>query len=117
MSPALFLAAALVLNAAANLLVKYAAVHPAAPRPGLPPLLSILLNVPFVAGLAAFGLNLLCYTMALRSLQLSLAYPVMVSAGYLLILVVSALFFHERLAATQYVGAGLMIAGLWLVVR
>jgi multidrug transporter EmrE-like cation transporter len=117
MNPVLFLVIALVLNALANILIKYAALHPAPPRPGWPEVLQVYLHWPWIAGVICFATNLLAYTMALRRLPLSLAYPIMVSTGYLLILVVSAFLFQEKLVIRQYLGAGLMLGGLWLLVR
>jgi len=119
MSAYLLLGIALVLNAAANLLMKYAALRtaPALPGQGLVGLARVYLTVPFIAGLICFGLNLLAYTQALRRLPISVAYPTMVSLGYLIILAVSWFIFQERLTLPRYVGAGLMLAGLWLLVR
>jgi multidrug transporter EmrE-like cation transporter len=112
MSPYVFLVVALVLNAAANLLIKYSAVR----HPGATPMQTYL-AVPFLAGVVCFGLNLLSYTQALKKLPISLAYPLMVSIGYLIILIVSWSVFGERLAPVRYAGAGLMLVGLWLLVR
>ncbi|MBU1699261.1 MAG: hypothetical protein KJ970_03775 [Candidatus Eisenbacteria bacterium] len=117
MSAIALLITALVLNASANILIKYAATHPSPAHPEWPAFLQIFLNWPFVIGVLCFGSNLLAYTLALRRLPLSLAYPAMVSLGYLLILVVSAFLFNERLGGVQYAGAVLMLAGLWLLVR
>lgn len=118
MSAYLFLGVALVLNAAANLLVKYSALrHPGATGAGAPVALQTYLTVPFAAGLICFGLNLLSYTQALKKLPLSLAYPIMVSLGYLIILVFSWFLFGEKLAPIRYAGAGLMLIGLWLLAR
>lgn len=117
MSAYLFLAAALVLNAAANLLIKYSAArYPAAPGAGAAALQAYF-SVPFAAGVICFGLNLLAYTQALKKLPLSLAYPLMVSIGYFIILVVSWSLFGERLAPVRYAGAGLMLVGLWMLTR
>jgi multidrug transporter EmrE-like cation transporter len=120
MSAYLFLVIALVLNAAANLLIKYAATHRApsgAAAGSLPAALQTYLSVPFILGLVCFGANLVAYTQALKRLPISLAYPVMVSIGYLIILIVSWSLFGERLAPVRYAGAGLMLIGLWLLVR
>lgn len=119
MSPYLLLGVALVLNAAANLLMKYAAVRAdrAPALEGAAALARDYLSLPFLAGLACFGLNLLAYSQALKKLPLSIAYPTMVSLGYLIILVVSWFVFQERLTLPRYVGAGLILAGIWLVVR
>jgi multidrug transporter EmrE-like cation transporter len=112
-----FLGAALVLNAAANLLVKYAALrHPGAAA-GAGGALQTYLSLPFLAGLCCFGLNLMSYTQALKKLPISMAYPLMVSIGYLIILVVSWFLFGERLAPVKFAGAGLMLVGLWLLTR
>ncbi len=108
----LFLIMALLFNAAANLLMKHSAVSTAGGG-----ILRSYLTASFVTGLACFGLNLALYTQALKRLPISVAYPVMVSGGYLIILVVSWFLFQERLTVTRYVGAGLMVAGLWLLVR
>jgi len=119
MNPYLLLGIALVLNAAANLLMKHAALQAAqVARPeGLAGLAQTYLNAPFLTGLACFGLNLLAYTQALKKLPLSIAYPTMVSLGYVIILVVSWFVFQERLTLPRYVGAGLVLAGIWLLVR
>ena len=116
-----YLGVALVLNAGANLLLKYAALQAAtgagAARAGLGGLVQTYLSVPFLAGLACFALNVIIYTQALKRLPISLAYPLMVSLGYLIILVVSWFLFQERLSMIRYLGAGLMLVGLWFMVR
>jgi multidrug transporter EmrE-like cation transporter len=121
MNAYLYLIVALVFNAAANLLIKAAAVaregSASPPAAGLAGVVQTYLSVPFVLGVLCFGLNLLAYTQALKRLPISAAYPIMVSMGYLIILLVSYFLFHERLAPQRYVGAGLMLFGLWLLVR
>jgi multidrug transporter EmrE-like cation transporter len=126
MNAYLFLVTALVLNAAANLLIKYSNLQRAASGQvgagGLSELIHTYLTFPFVAGMVCFGLNLLFYTQALKKLPLSLAYPLMVSLGYVVILAVSSFilpeqFPGERMSAARYAGAGLMLGGLWLLVR
>jgi multidrug transporter EmrE-like cation transporter len=125
MSAYLFLALALILNASANLLIKYSNLQreaAGAAAGGWTGLVQTYLTVPFVLGMICFGLNLLAYTQALKKLPLSLAYPMMVSLGYLVILAVSSFllpeqFPGEKLSTVRYAGAGLMLAGLWLLVR
>ena len=121
MNAYVFLVIALVLNAAANLLIKAAATAREAsgspPAAGLAGLVQTYVSVPFVLGVLCFGLNLLAYTQALKKLPISEAYPMMVSLGYLIILVVSWFLFDEHLTPQRYIGAGLMLVGLWLLVR
>ena len=118
-TPHLFLLTALVCNAAANVLIKYAMVR-GEPLPAGSSLVSRLLGVIsplFVLGVVLFGLNLMFYSMALRSFRISVAYPVMVSGGYCLILIAGWFLFHERLNLVQYGGIALILSGIWLVVR
>lgn len=118
-TPHLFLLTALVSNAAANVLIKYAMTR-GEPLPAGSSLMTRLLSVMsplFVLGVGLFGLNLVFYSMALRTFRISLAYPVMVSGGYCLILVAGWFLFQERLTLAQYGGIALILSGIWLVVR
>ena len=119
--PHLFLALALVMNAAANVLIKYAATrsvaHPLGENASFVARLASYVSPFFVLAIALFGMNLLAYSVALRSFRISIAYPIMVSGGYVLILIAGWFLFQERLNPPQYAGIGLILAGLWLVVR
>ena len=119
--PEILLGSALVLNAAANILMKYSALRtPESPAgAGLVEKLVTRLHPAFVLGLVLFALNVFAYQAALRAprMKLSIAYPVMVSGGYLIILAVSWLLFRERLGTVQYAGVGLILGGIWMVVR
>lgn len=117
--PQILLISALFLNATANILIKYSATK----IPSLPAGTSLavrftsLLQPAFLAGLILFALNVFAYQGALRTLKLSVAYPIMVSGGYLIILLVSWFLFQERLTPAQYAGIALILGGIWLVVR
>jgi small multidrug resistance pump len=121
MTAYLFLVGALSFNAIANILIKYSMSRT------IPPLFKVqgtalasaapFLTWPFLLGVLCFATNLACYSIALKSLKLSLAYPLMVSLGYLLIVLVSWFLFGERLSPLQYLGIGLILVGLWFVVR
>lgn len=117
--PQAFLLLALLLNATANILIKYSANR----IPALPPDANLaarigsVLQPAFLLGLVLFAMNVFAYQTALRTLRLSVAYPIMVSGGYLIILLVSWFLFQERLNPAQYAGIGLILGGIWLVVR
>ncbi len=117
MTAPLFLAAALTLNAVANVLIKYAMSRSAQPLIEVQGALRPFLTIPFLAGVVCFAANLACYSLALRTMKISLAYPLMVSLGYILILALSWFLFSERLTTVQYAGIGLIMVGLWMVVR
>lgn len=119
MLPQILLATALVFNAAANLLIKYSAmkITAAAPDASLLSRLTARFHPTFVLGLALFALNVFAYQAAMRTLKISIAYPIMVSGGFVLILLFSWFLFDERLTSIQYGGIALILAGIWLVVR
>jgi len=112
---------ALVLNATANLLAKVAARGFSAAGTGagaaglLLQLRSLGTSGWFWAALVCFGLNFAAYLYALQRLPISLAYPVMVSCGYAIIVAVASMQMGERLVPVQWAGVGLMLAGVWLI--
>lgn len=119
----LLLITALLCNAAANLLVKYGMARRArleetgGALAGPLPWVAQFLDPYFALGILCFGLNLVAYSLALKHLRLSLAYPIMVSGGYAIILLVGWMVFREKLTPVQFGGVGLMLIGLWMAVR
>lgn len=109
-----FLALALALNATANVLLKVGAAR----LGGLeePNLVGRLItNYHLLAGLSLFALNVVFYVLALARLNLSIAYPIMMAGGVVIIIAVSVLLLHETLTTRQAVGLFLLIAGIVLV--
>lgn len=117
--PQILLVTALFFNATANVLIKYSATRAKVVAAGapLPARLSALLHPAFLTGLVLFALNVFAYQFALRTIRISVAYPIMVAGGFLLILLASWFLFQERLAGVQYAGLVLILGGIWLVVR
>lgn len=77
---------------------------------------STLLNVWFMAGLTCFGLALVAYKFVLgKGVKLSVAYPLMTTCGFAIVLLASRIFFHETLNPLQWFGIGLLVAGIWLI--
>ena len=68
-----------------------------------------------IGGVICGALNLAAYTFALRKLPVSLAYPIMSSLGYAIIVGAAAIWFSERISVRQIVGIGVIMAGVWLV--
>jgi len=112
---------ALVLNAAANVLMKIG-MKSVQEQGGLlsggvvAALQTILTSGTLLLGLACFGLNAAFYMYALQSkaLKISLAYPIMVGGGFALICL--AAYAHpalaERLTARQWIGVSLVLLGI-----
>jgi multidrug transporter EmrE-like cation transporter len=110
----LFLAFALTLNAAANVLLKVGAARLGElTQPGL--LGRLVTDYHLLAGLSLFALNVVFYVLALTRLNLSVAYPIMMAGGVVIIVAVSVLLLHEALSMRQGVGLLLLIVGIVLV--
>ena len=107
----IWLAIAFCANGAANVLLKMAGKSLDPAEPLLP---QALTNLALLAGLATFGLNVIFYLLALRSLPLSVAYPVMVGATFLIVSTASVFFLKEQITVVQYLGFAFIIAGLAL---
>jgi multidrug transporter EmrE-like cation transporter len=109
---------AVFFNALANILIKSSSLGDSAAPPeqaGIFGMIQAFMNPIFIGGLACFGLALLGYRFVLgKGLKLSLAYPVFTSSGFILVLIVSAIFFKERLTWTQWAGIGMIMVGVWL---
>lgn len=110
------LALAIVLNAMANIVLKWAMRGQAgAAGQGAAVIKGLLTNYWAWVGIALFGLAFVLYSVVLTKINLSIAYPVMTSLGLVIISVVSVLFFKEVITNWQMVGLLLIIIGVWLV--
>jgi len=114
------LAAALLLNATANLMMKFGAERFKAAGVGLsegvwPMFLSLVTNWVLMLGLAFFAINVVLYTYALTELPISIAYPIMVTVGFAIIVVVAGMYLNERPSQLQWAGVTLILVGVWLV--
>lgn len=110
----LFLTLALTLNAAANILLKIGAAR----LGGLdgPDLIGrVMSNYHLLAGLTLFALNVVFYVAALIRLNLSVAYPIMMAGGVVIVISVSILFLQEAVTTRQMLGLVLLILGIVLV--
>jgi multidrug transporter EmrE-like cation transporter len=109
-----FLTVALTLNATANLLMKMGADRLAGVESsGM--IKGILTNHFLIGGVILFGFNIVFYVAALTRMNLSIAYPVMMAGGVLIVVSVSVLYFRESLTLAQITGILFLIAGLILV--
>ena len=116
------LALALLLNATANLMMKFGMVRFKAAgvtaADGTGALVSaILSNWVLILGLFLFALNVAFYAYALKEIPISVAYPIMVTLGFAIIVTVAGIYLHERLTVQQWLGVVLILVGVWLVAR
>lgn len=119
------LGVALVLNAAANLMIKFGmrGIDLELGGAGLLDggfwgLVRLLVKhwaVPL--GLGCFAANVVFYSYALQKLPISVAYPIMTICGFAIIVTVAGFMLHERLSLLQWVGIGAILLGVLLVAR
>jgi len=109
-----YLVLAFLLNAAGTILVKVHALRGFKLQGSLVELFTG--NVFFLAALACFGLNLVAYSLALNKLPLSVSYPVMTVASFILVNGFSYYYFHEQISPFQVAGYTFILVGLFMVV-
>ncbi len=106
------LAIGVVLNAAANVLVK------AGVRDVSRPLLDRVLHDPwYILGMTSFGLALVAYSYALTRIPLTVGYPIMTGVGMGIVAVASWWWFGESLGMVKLIGMGFVLIGVVLLVR
>jgi len=109
---------AIVLNAVANILMKVGALKPGGGTHRIGDvILNMLLNPVIIAGVVCFALGLAAYNYVLIKTDLSVAYPIMTSLGFVIVVLVSWLFLKETITMIQLTGLSLIIAGVWMVAR
>jgi multidrug transporter EmrE-like cation transporter len=117
----LALSAAVVLNASANLLLKFGMKaiksHSALPADGPSHTFGAMITSPWILlGLVFFALNVPLYAYALGKFKVSLAYPIMAGCGFAIIVLVAGFSgLQERLDTFQWLGVALILAGVILI--
>jgi len=116
------LALALILNATANLMMKFGVRRFNASGITLEQgpwavTWGFLTNWVLVVGLICFASNVLFYTYALSGIKISIAYPIMVSGGFVIIAIAAWLYLSETLATGQWVGIIFILLGVYLIAR
>ncbi len=113
--PYVFLALAFTFNAAANVLLKFAATNGFSFGSFLR---GEWTKAHLYAALAAvlFGLNLCFYLMSLARIPLSVGYPIMIGMTFV-ITTLATLYLGERLTLVHAFGLGLILVGIFVVVR
>jgi len=119
------LVVALLLNASANLMIKFGmrAIDLELQGAGimsdgvLGVVKLLLRHWILLVGLGCFAANVVFYSFALQKLPISVAYPIMVTTGFAIIVVVAGAMLHERLSVTQWIGVAAILVGVALVAK
>lgn len=75
----------------------------------------ILQNGYLMTGAVLFGISFLVYLFSLSKFQLSVVYPIFVSAGIILVSLASRFFLKESLSWLQILGIVIIIFGIFLL--
>lgn len=109
---------AIVLNGFANIFIKAGMGGVGGKQDSLILLLKYkLLSLPILSGMACFVLALGAYSYVLSKFNLSIAYPIMTSLSFVIVILASWLVFKESITPVQVAGFILILSGVWLVAR
>ncbi|MBN2196158.1 MAG: hypothetical protein JW751_25305 [Polyangiaceae bacterium] len=122
---AIALVIALLLNAAANLMIRFGmrAIDLELGGAGLldgglgGALRLLFRHWILLVGLVCFASNIVFYSFALQKLAISVAYPIMVVGGFAIIVIVAGALMSERLTTIQWVGVAAILFGMTLVAK
>lgn len=108
---------AIIGNAAANILIKSGANKIGAMDNLGHFALKAITSPAIIAGCLLFAVVLAAYSAVLTKVPLSIAYPLMTSLGFLIVVSASVTLFRETIYPGQIFGMVLILIGLWLVAR
>ncbi len=106
---------AIILNAVANILMKVGAEKTKETSSVFELIISMVTNPVTILAVCCFAAALGAYNYVLMKTDLSIAYPIMTSVGYVIVLLASWLFLKETLTILQISGILLIVAGVWMV--
>ena len=107
----------IMLNAAANILMKAGALKPKESNQVMDVFINMATNPVIWGGICCFALGLAAYNYALIKMNLSVAYPVNTSVGYIIVVLASWILFKESLSIVQISGIAVISVGVWMVAR
>lgn len=113
----LLLVLSLSLNASGNVIAKYAMKEAPANANFSSLILFTVTNWKVLLSMACFSVAFGGYAMVLTKMDLSLAYPIMTTGGFLIILVASFFLFSEHISVMRIIGFLIVIVGIWLISR
>ncbi|TVZ38682.1 multidrug transporter EmrE-like cation transporter [Alteromonadaceae bacterium 2753L.S.0a.02] len=106
----LFVAVAGLLSTLGNLCLKKATV-----TSGDASFLAMIFQPYFIGGMCFYGMNVILFATALKSLDVSKAYPVLAAIGFSTLSITAAIVFRESLSLTNYLGLLVILVGITMV--
>jgi len=111
------LVVAIVFNASANILLKFGMQKTQQMSDvGLKGmLLNSITNVYVWLGLISFGVAFIFYSVVLTKMKLGIAYPIMTSAGFVIVTLFAVFLFDEKMSWLKIAGIVIIALGIWLI--
>ena len=69
----------------------------------------------FLTGVIFYGITTITWFRVIASEPMNLAYPIMISASFFWVTIGAAVLFHESLTLNNFIGLGLIVAGIYFV--
>jgi len=107
---------AIFLNAFANILIKIG-VRDKGIRLDIKSLIALVFEPAILGGILCFILALVAYGFVLSKMNLSIAYPLMTSIGFMVVILASWLLLKESITLIQVIGFFFILSGVWLVAK
>lgn len=100
-------------NASASVLIKYAMM----PEKNLSikEPLSVITNLPLIAGVFLYGIAFVLYAVTLQRLPLNVAHPILTCGAIALVAVLSVVLFHETFPLVKIAGVVCVVIGVMLI--
>jgi multidrug transporter EmrE-like cation transporter len=112
----IILGVAIFLNALANVLIKIG-VKGKGVKLNIKMLTAVITTPAVVGAILSFVFALAAYGYVLSKMNLSVAYPLMTSIGFMIVTLASWLILKESIAPMQLVGFLLILSGVWMVAK
>lgn len=112
----IILVIAIFLNALANILIKIG-VRDKIIKFDFKSLLELIVNPAIILGILCFILALGAYGYVLTRMNLSIAYPLMTSIGFMIVILASWLILKEAITLVQIIGFIFILSGVWMVAK
>lgn len=71
----------------------------------------------FIGGIFFYVINVFLFAKALDTAPVSVAYPILATSGFALLIIAANFIFGERLSPVQFAGLGLAVLGIFLMAR
>ena len=78
-------------------------------------LLNSITNVYVWLGLISFGVAFIFYSVVLTKMKLGIAYPIMTSAGFVIVTLFAVFLFDEKMSWLKIAGIAIIALGIWLI--